>query len=626
MQYIASISYGKDSLAMLEVIKQNGLPLDRIVTVDIMATKDISADLPPMLEFKDKADALIKERYGIAVEHITAPKSYEEYFYYQCKGKKSRNAGKIYGFPLQKGNWCNSRLKVDVLDQVQKDAITYIGIAADEPSRFHNITDKKRAPLVEYDWTEAMCRKWCAENDLLSPLYTTALRGGCWFCHNQRINQLRRLRKNYPELWALLLKWDKDSPVTFKANGQTVRDFDRRFQMEEQAKVPIDKTFKWEMIMEDNIMTKRTYTAESVTCGHPDKLADLIADRILDECLSQDEDSRVACEVMLAHNKCFISGEITTKANVDYEYIARCVIAEIGYDPNGIEYEVRIHEQSADISQAIGREDQGAGDQGIVYGYATDETLNYMPLPIELAHRLTDRLTECRVNGVIGGLLPDGKSQVSVEYNGDRFSKITSVIVSAQHREDKDLEDLTAEIKEKVVGYVLKEYDLIDTEILVNPSGRFVIGGFVADTGLTGRKLMVDTYGGIAHNGGGAMSGKDASKVDRSGAYLARYIAKNIVAAGLAEKCEVALSYAIGIPKPTAIDINTFYTARMNEKLISDAVKKVFDLSVNGTIDKLDLRRPVFEQTAGGGHFGKDFFAWELTDKAEELKNAIGAR
>lgn len=622
MEYIASISYGKDSLAMLEVIHRNSLPLDRIVTVEVMATATIPADLPPMMEFKAKADEIIYKKYGIRVEHITAPKSYEDYFYYKCNGKKSRNAGKIYGFPLQKGNWCNSRLKVDVLDRIQKGAITYIGIAADEPSRFHTLSETKRSPLVEYDWTESMCRDWCKANDLLSPIYTTALRGGCWFCHNQGINQLRKLRRNYPDLWALLLKWDKDSPVSFKGDGHTVRDFDKRFQMEEQAKVPIGRTFKWNL-MEDKSMTNRIYTAESVTSGHPDKLADLIADSILDECLEQDEDSRVACEVMLAHNKCFISGEITTKATVDYEYIARSVMAQVGYDTTNIEVEIRIHEQSADISQAVSRAEQGAGDQGIVYGYASDETLNYMPLPIELAHRLTDRLEECRINGYISGLRPDGKSQVSVQYRGDRFDKITSVIVSTQHSETKNLEELTKDIKEKVIGKVLAEYDLTETEILVNPSGRFVLGGFEADTGLTGRKLMVDTYGGIAHHGGGAMSGKDASKVDRSGAYLARYIAKNIVAAGLAEQCEVALSYAIGVPKPTAVDINTFYTGSVNEKLIAEAVKKVFDLSVGGTIEKLDLRSPVFAQTAVGGHFGKDFFAWELTDKTEALKKAI---
>lgn len=551
---------------MLEVIYQNKLPLDRIVHVEIMATKDIPADLPPMMEFKAKADAIIYEKYGIRVEHIIAPTTYE-WFYHICKGKKSRNTGKIYGFPLQKGNWCNSRLKQSVLEKVQKNAVVYIGIAVDEPKRFHNLTETKRSPLVEYDWTEKMCRDWCKENDLLSPIYTQSLRGGCWFCYNQGINQLRKLRKNYPELWALLLKWDKDSPVLFKADGHTVMDYD----------------------------------------------------------LEQDENSRVACEVMLAHNKCFISGEITTTTEVDYEYIARSVIAQVGYDPSNIEVEIRIHKQSTDIAAAVDGEEQGAGDQGIVYGYATDETINYMPLPVELAHRLTNCLEECRRNNIITGLRPDGKSQVSIQYRGDRFDKITSVVISAQHDENKDLSELTAEIREKVIGKELKEYDLTDAEILINPSGRFVIGGFEADTGLTGRKLMVDTYGGIAHHGGGALSGKDTSKVDRSGAYFARYIAKNIVAAGLAEKCEVALSYAIVVPGPTAIDVNTFYISTVNERLIAKTVEKVFDLSVVGTIEKLDLRRPVFSQTAVGGHFGKNFLACENTDKTEALNGAIKA-
>jgi S-adenosylmethionine synthetase len=299
------------------------------------------------------------------------------------------------------------------------------------------------------------------------------------------------------------------------------------------------------------------------------------------------------------------------------------VIAQIGYNPNDIEYEVRIHNQSADIAQAVDRAEQGAGDQGIVYGYANSETLNYMPLTLELAHRLTYRLEECRKSGIIQGLLPDGKSQVSIRYNGERFDKITSIILSAQHEEDKDLDALRDELRVKVIGYVFKEYDLSDAEILINPSGRFVIGGFVADTGLTGRKLMVDSYGGRAHHGGGAMSGKDASKVDRSGAYLARYIAKNIVAAHLAEECEVALSYAIGVPYPTAVDINTFYTGTVNEKLIADAVNKVFDLSVEGTISTLDLKTPIFAQTAVGGHFGKDYLPWEQTDKVSALKKAI---
>ena len=370
-------------------------------------------------------------------------------------------------------------------------------------------------------------------------------------------------------------------------------------------------------------MNKRIYTAESVTSGHPDKLADLIADSILDECLEQDADSRVAVEVMLTHDKCFIGGEITTKARVDYEFIARATIAQVGYDTSGLDYDIHIHEQSRDIAGAVDRTEQGAGDQGIVYGYATTETLNLMPLPVELAHRLTDRLEQCRRRGIIKGLCPDGKSQVTVQFNGDRFDKIVSVLVSAQHEAWKSLDDLIPEIRKKVIGNVFAEYDMSDVEILVNPSGRFVIGGFEADTGLTGRKLMVDSYGGIAHNGGGAMSGKDASKVDRSGAYLARYIAKNIVAAGLAEKCEVALSYAIGIPAPTSIDINTFFTGTVNEQLIRNAVEQVFDLRVGKAVDALALKRPVYVQTAVGGHFGKEDFAWEKTDKAQELKNAI---
>lgn len=608
---------------MLEVIHRNGLPLDRIVTVEIWATKEIPADLPEMMAFKAKADRIIHDKYGLWVEHITAPKTYEDYFYYQCKGEKSLNAGKIYGFPLQKGNWCNSRLKVDVLDKVQRGNVTYIGIAADEPSRFHTLSETKRSPLVEYGWDEEMCRKWCKENDLLSPIYTQSLRGGCWFCHNQSVGQLRILRRKYPELWQMLLKWDKDSPVSFKANGHTVHDFERRFQMESQAKVPFDRTFKWGMIMEDNSMTKRIHTAESVTCGHPDKLADLIADSILDECLHQDENSRVACEVMLAHNKCFISGEITTKAKVDYVAVAKSVIADVGYDAESIEYETRIHEQSGDIAQAVGREEQGAGDQGIVYGYAVQETENFMPLSIELAHKLTDKLEDCRISGEIDGLLPDGKSQVSVLYDGDRVESIVSVVLSAQHTEEKDLETLKKELRVFVIDPILQGYNVDEVEILVNPSGRFVLGGFEADTGLTGRKLMVDTYGGRSHHGGGAMCGKDASKVDRSGAYLARYIAKNIVAAGLAEECEVALSYAIGVPNPTSVDVNTFYTGAVNEKIIADAVREVFDLSVSGTIEKLDLKQPVYTQTAVGGHFGKDFFAWENTDKAELLKKAV---
>lgn len=366
----------------------------------------------------------------------------------------------------------------------------------------------------------------------------------------------------------------------------------------------------------------RTYTAESVTSGHPDKLCDLIADTILDECLIQDENSHVACEVMLAHNKCFIAGEITTKAKVNYIEVAKQVIREVGYD-NNIEYECRIHEQSPDINQAVDKEDQGAGDQGIVYGYATSETENFMPLPITLANRLIQRLEECRKRKIINGLLPDGKSQVTIEYDGNKVKRIVSIVLSTQHKEYKDIEELRKEVKEKIIDYVFEDYNLEDTSVLINPSGRFVIGGFVADTGLTGRKLMVDTYGGRAHHGGGALSGKDASKVDRSGAYLARYIAKNIVAARLAEECEVTISYAIGVSEPTSIDINTFYTGQYNDLFLKKLVEKVFDLKVGHMIDKLDLKRAVFSQTSVGGHFGKEYYLWENTDKIGALQDSI---
>lgn len=250
MDYIASISYGKDSLAMLEVIHQKGLPLTRIIHAEIWATDTIPAELPEMVKFKAKADKIIFEKYGISVEHIRAPKTYEDYFYSICNGKKSWNKGKIYGFPLQKGNWCNSRLKVSVLNKIQKNAIVYIGIASDEPKRFNNLTEKKSSPLVEYGWTEEMCRKWCEENNMLSPIYSTAKRGGCWFCHNQGVNQLRNLRGNYPEYWRLLLKWDSDSLVTFKANGITVHDYDKRFKMEELGLLDKDKKFRWKIVRE----------------------------------------------------------------------------------------------------------------------------------------------------------------------------------------------------------------------------------------------------------------------------------------------------------------------------------------------------------------------------------------
>lgn len=406
-------------------------------------------------------------------------------------------------------------------------------------------------------------------------------------------------------------------------------------------------------------MKKRIITAESVTSGHPDKLADLIADTILDECLMQDGESKVACEVMLCHNKVLIGGEISTNAKVNYLDIAKRVIEKVGYSTTGVEFECRVNSQSQDISDAVGgtptpnspsvrlgfsdekgnnnldetsrftggasRSSRSAGDQGVVFGYACRETENLMPLPIELAHKLTQRLEYCRQNNIIEGLLPDGKALVTVEYENDKFSRVVSIIVSAQHSETKDISFFRWELMDEVVDYVFKDYDLSKTNILINPSERFVIGGFKADTGLTGRKLMVDSYGGSCPHGGGAFSGKDATKVDRSGAYMARYIAKNIVAAKLAEKCQVSLSYAIGMPYPVAIDIDTFNTGVVPISILKQAVEKVFDLSVDGMIQGLELNKPIFAETASGGHFGRDVFKWECIDKADQLTAAVNA-
>jgi len=370
---------------------------------------------------------------------------------------------------------------------------------------------------------------------------------------------------------------------------------------------------------------KEILTAESVTSGHPDKLSDLIADSILDACLEQDPESRVACEVLLTKGKAIVAGEITTRATVDYFDIARTVIEDVGYSTKGMDFEVHIHTQSPDIAQGVFKEgEQGAGDQGIVYGYASDETLNFMPLPAELAHRLTERLEFCRVEGIIEGLLPDGKSQVSVEYEDGHFVRIASITLSCQHRKEKAVDLLRKEVKEQVVDFVFRDIPLDDeAELLINPSGIFVLGGFDADTGLTGRKLMVDSYGGLAHHGGGAFSGKDASKVDRSGAYMARYIAKNIVAAGLAGKCEVAIGYAIGRAEPTSLNITTFGTGKYADEKIKAAVLRVFDLKPHAIIEVLDLKQPVYAQTATGGHFGKEYLMWEQLNQTEELLAAM---
>lgn len=379
-------------------------------------------------------------------------------------------------------------------------------------------------------------------------------------------------------------------------------------------------------------------TAESVTIGHPDKLADYIADSILDACLKNDKDSRVACEVMLTAGKAFIAGEITTKAKPEYEEIVRSAIEKVGYDTEGLEIEVRIHTQSPDIAGGVFKEkeeEQGAGDQGIVYGYACDESKSYMPLAIDLAHKLTNRLTFFREKDAIKGLLPDGKSQVSLAYDENgKLVGVKSVLISTQHEEWKNVEELKTEVERCIIKPLFESFscDLEipelaitkDTEILINPSGKFVLGGYDADTGLTGRKLMVDTYGGIAHHGGGAFSGKDPSKVDRSGAYMARYVAKNIVAAGLAKKCEVAIGYAIGRAEPTAVDIETFGTETVDKSKIKEAVLQVFDLTPAGIISTLNLKTPCFKETSYGGHFGDDKpHAWEQVDMVEPLLKVI---
>jgi S-adenosylmethionine synthetase len=370
-------------------------------------------------------------------------------------------------------------------------------------------------------------------------------------------------------------------------------------------------------------MENRILTAESVTSGHPDKFCDLVSDMALDECLRQDENSRVACETFATKGLVVVGGEITTKAELDYPKIVREAAARVGYNLTGTELTVAVHEQSPDIDGAVSGAGQGAGDQGIMVGYATDETLSFMPLAYEYARKLTDRLEALRKSGGILGIGSDGKSQVSAAFKGGSFERFTKIVVSVQHDADKDTTALRAEIAEKVIGSVFAEFDLTDTEILINPSGRFVIGGIDADTGLTGRKIVADAYGPAVPVGGGAFSGKDASKVDRSGAYAARWAAKNVVAAGLATRCEIQLAYAIGKAEPLAVNIDTFGTGKVSDNELKDAVLKVFDFRPAEIIRRLDLLKPVYAQTSSGGHFGREGFAWERTDRVEELKAQI---
>ena len=376
--------------------------------------------------------------------------------------------------------------------------------------------------------------------------------------------------------------------------------------------------------MKDNYIL----TAESVTEGHPDKLCDTIADAVVDACLKHDPSARVACEVMATAGKITAAGEITAVKLPDIPSIICKTVQRAGYGGSDYEVEVITHEQSPDIAGAVkGTQDTGAGDQGIVYGYACDETPEFLPLPVVFAHRLTRMLSHVRVLGIVPELRPDGKSQVSVEYEHGRPRRIAAVVLSCQHEEDADLDALRRDLTQYVILPSLRELPPDErTEILINPSGRFVEGGFEADTGLTGRKLMVDTYGGLAPHGGGALSGKDGTKVDRSGAYMARYIAKNIVAAGLAERCTVSLAYAIGKAKPVMVEVDAHGTGKYSDTALEQAVRTVFKLTPNSMIDTLGLDKPIFRKFCNYGHFTHADAPWERTDMTEVLESACRAK
>ena len=366
---------------------------------------------------------------------------------------------------------------------------------------------------------------------------------------------------------------------------------------------------------------KTILTAESVTAGHPDKLCDTIADTVLDCCLEHDPNARVACEVLATAGKIVVAGEITALAVPDIPSIVRDTVRRAGYNCRNFDVEVLIHPQSPDIAGAVASGDQtGAGDQGIMYGYACGETEQFLPLPVVLAHRMTALLSYVRTTGQINDLRPDGKAQVSVEYEFGIPQRIAAIVLSCQHAEDKDLSQLREELLKVVIKPALRIFPADEnTKILINPSGRFVLGGIEADTGLTGRKLMVDTYGGLAPNGGGALSGKDGTKVDRSGTYMARHIAKNIVAAGLAEKCTVALAYAIGQAKPVAVDVDTHPTGIYPDELLQRAVRCFFDLTPAGMIRTLRLDHPIFADACNYGHFTRASLPWEQTGQSKQF-------
>ncbi|GLP95562.1 methionine adenosyltransferase [Paraferrimonas sedimenticola] len=382
-------------------------------------------------------------------------------------------------------------------------------------------------------------------------------------------------------------------------------------------------------------MAKHLFTSESVSEGHPDKIADQISDAVLDAILAQDPKARVACETYVKTGMVLVGGEITTSAWVDIEELTRKTVREIGYTHSDMGFDAdscailnAIGKQSPDINQGVDRADpkeQGAGDQGLMFGYASNETDVLMPAPITYAHRLVKRQAEVRKSGQLPWLRPDAKSQVTFAYEDGKISGIDAVVLSTQHDEDIKQADLIEAVREHIIKPELPEQWITkNTKFFINPTGRFVIGGPVGDCGLTGRKIIVDTYGGVARHGGGAFSGKDPSKVDRSAAYAGRYVAKNLVAAGLADRLEIQVSYAIGVAEPTSISIDTFGTGKLSEEKLIDLVRRHFDLRPYGLIEMLDLNRPIYQPTAAYGHFGREEFPWERTDKAEALRSDAG--